>query len=86
MPVISTFYGITIMMFYAEHGVPHFHVRYAEYQLVVGISPIVVLAGKAPLRVVSLVTEWAGLHQRELLDNWERCRGGQTPSRVAPLE
>jgi hypothetical protein len=29
MPVISTFFGIVIRMFYREHGVPHFH---AEYQ------------------------------------------------------
>ena len=29
MPVISTFFGIVIRMFYREHGVAHFH---AEYQ------------------------------------------------------
>jgi hypothetical protein len=29
MPVISTFFGIVIRMFYREHGLPHFH---AEYQ------------------------------------------------------
>jgi len=29
MPVISTFFGIVIRMFYQEHGVGHFH---AEYQ------------------------------------------------------
>jgi len=86
MPVISTFYGIAIMMFYAEHGVPHFHVRYAEHQLVMGIDPIQVLAGEAPTRVVSMVTEWAELHRQELLSNWERCRDGQPPTRVAPLE
>jgi len=29
MPVIATFFGIVIRMFYREHGVIHFH---AEYQ------------------------------------------------------
>jgi hypothetical protein len=29
MPIISTFYGIVIRMFYQEHGPPHFH---AEHQ------------------------------------------------------
>lgn len=29
MPVISTFFGIVIRMFYRDHGIPHFH---AEYQ------------------------------------------------------
>jgi hypothetical protein len=27
MPVISTFFGIVIRMFYREHGLPHFHAR-----------------------------------------------------------
>lgn len=29
MPVISSFFGIIIRMYYQEHGIPHFH---AEYQ------------------------------------------------------
>jgi len=29
MPRISEFYGIAIAMYYAEHGVPHFHALYA---------------------------------------------------------
>ena len=29
MPVVSTFFGIVVRMFYLEHGVAHFH---AEYQ------------------------------------------------------
>ena len=29
MPVISTFFGIVIRMFYREHGLPYFH---AEFQ------------------------------------------------------
>jgi len=86
MPVISTFYGIAIMMFYAEHGIPHFHAKYAEYQLVVGINPIEVIAGHAPARVISMVLEWAALHQQELMANWECCRAGRRPVRVAPLE
>ena len=28
VPTISRFYGITIQMFFKEHGVPHFHARY----------------------------------------------------------
>jgi Domain of unknown function (DUF4160) len=28
VPTISRFYGITIQMFFKEHGVPHFRARY----------------------------------------------------------
>jgi hypothetical protein len=30
MPRISEFYGIAIAMYYAEHGLPHFHAIYVE--------------------------------------------------------
>lgn len=83
MPTISVFYGILIRMFYNDHAPPHFHAIYNEYELVVGISPILLMAGAAPNRVRSLVVEWAAIHQAELLADWERCRQGQSP---APIE
>lgn len=67
MPVISSFYGILIRMFYNDHAPPHFHAVYGEFELAVGISPIVILEGSAPNRVRSMVLEWAALHQQELL-------------------
>jgi len=86
MPIISQFYGIAIRMFLKEHAPPHFHAVYAEYELVVGIQPITIREGQAPDRVRSMVVEWAALHQRELAENWERCRRNQAPHPVKPLE
>ena len=85
MPVISQFYGILIRMFYNDHVPPHFHAIYGEYELIVGISPITILEGKAPNRVRSMILEWTALHQ-ELSENWNRCRQGEQPSPIAPLE
>ena len=59
---------------------------YNEYELVVGVSPLQVLTGKSPNRVRSLVLEWAGAHLEELIENWNRCRAGQQPRRIEPLE
>lgn len=86
MPIISQFYGIVIRMFYADHAPPHFHAGYAEHELIVGISPIAILAGTAPPRVRSMVLEWAALHQEELLDNWRRCQVPAPPHPIIPLE
>jgi hypothetical protein len=86
MPEVSRFYGIVIKMYYNDHAPPHFHAEYGEHELVVGIVPIQVLAGEVPARVRSMVAEWAALHQRELSDNWERCRSARQPERIAPLE
>jgi hypothetical protein len=78
MPTISQFYGIIIRMYYNDHAPPHFHAEYAEWELIVGISDVSVIAGKAPNRVRAMVLEWAAQHQSELLANWERGRA-QTP-------
>ena len=86
MPEISRFYGIVIRMFYNDHVPPHFHAIYGEHELIVGISPIAILAGDAPARVRSMVLEWAALNQPSLIDDWERCRRGEVPEKIAPLE
>ena len=85
MPTIAVFYGIVIKMFYDDHGPPHFHAEYAEHELIVGISPIRVIAGSAPSRVRSLVFEWAALHQEELLVDWELASTRQRLRGIEPL-
>lgn len=86
MPTISMFYGILIKMFFDDHAPPHFHAEYAEYELVVTISPIKIIRGEAPKRVKSMVLEWTALHQEELLADWNLCKNECTPVRIEPLE
>ncbi|KMP12040.1 transcriptional regulator [Candidatus Nitromaritima sp. SCGC AAA799-C22] len=86
MPIISSFFGIIIRMFYSDHAPPHFHAAYGEHELLVEISPINILEGNAPARVRSMVLEWAAMHQTELLEDWERCQNAQTPFPIKPLE
>lgn len=86
MPTISQFYGILIRMFHRDHAPPHFHAVYGEFELLVGIQPIVILEGSAPARVRSMVLEWAAVHQTELMSDWNLARAGQTLARIAPLE
>lgn len=85
MPRISEFYGIAIAMYYAEHGVPHFHAIYAGQDASVAIETLEVLAGSLPERALRLVREWGTLHQAELEADWQRARDGQPLERIAPL-
>ena len=85
MPEICRFLGIVIGMFYSEHGVPHFHAVYGEYEVSIEIEDRVVL-GEFPPRALRLVLEWAELHRAELLENWELARQGKPLIRIAPLE
>jgi len=74
-----------IGIFYSEHGVAHFHAVYGEHEISVEIESGTV-HGEFPARALSLVLEWANLHQQELIENWELARQGQPFKRIAPLE
>ena len=85
MPEISRFLGIVITMFYREHGPPHFHASYGEYNIVVSILDGVV-SGTFPRRALRLVLEWFELHKNELKENWELAQQRKPLNRIAPLE
>jgi len=81
MPVIARFYGILIKMYFSqsEHGVPHFHAIYGEFNAVFAIESLDMLEGDLPARAHRLVREWAEQYQRELLDMWARQEFRQLP-------
>lgn len=86
MPEISRFYGIVISIFYDEHNPPHFHARYGDYSLVVGIAKLEILEGFFPARASGLVMEWANLHKEELLKDWTLAEKNQQPEKIEPLK
>lgn len=70
MPEIARFYGIIIKMYFREHGVPHFHALYGEYNGVFEIDSLVMIEGDLPNRAHKLVKEWAANYQNELKEMW----------------
>jgi hypothetical protein len=88
MPEIARFFGIVIRM-YAEadapHHQPHFHVYYQNQIAAFSIETVELIGGSLEKRQQRLVEAWAELHQRELLENWERLQSGQLPYKIAPL-
>lgn len=85
MPEISRFLGIVITMYFNDHNPPHFHVRYESFRAILGIDPIELREGRLPPRVLGLVTEWAEMHQQELLENWLMLAVEGKFRRIAPL-
>jgi hypothetical protein len=70
VPVIARFYGIAIKMYFLEHGIPHFHAIYAEFNGVFEIASLAMIEGDLPSRAQALVREWATRYQKDLLDMW----------------
>ena len=86
MPTISRFYGIIIQMYYDDHNPPHFHAIYGEHKAVIAIRDFALLYGDLPPKAIGLVTEWARLHQSELLNNWDLARARESLFEIMPLE
>ncbi len=85
MPIISTFYGIIIMMFFDDHNPPHFHVKYGEYEAIINIVDGEV-DGKLPRRVLSMVFEWLDLYKEELMENWRLIEQSKHINKIPPLK
>ena len=43
MPIVPTFLGITIRMYFGDHAPPHFHVAYQGFEALVRISELAIL-------------------------------------------
>jgi hypothetical protein len=85
VPTISRFFGISIAMYFDDHGFPHFHARDASGQAKIRIDEVEVIESAMQLRQLRLVLAWAELHQSELLENWRRARAGETLLDIEPL-
>ena len=77
MPRISEVYGIVITMYYAEHGVTHFHALYSGEDASVAIETLEVLAGSLPDRALRLFA--SGRHCTEPSSR----RTGNGPARAS---
>lgn len=85
MPIISRFFGIVIYMLWREHRPPHFHARYGDEEITVGIEDGNV-DGTMSKRALGLVQEWRELHKMDLLHEWELVEQKKALFPIKPLE
>jgi hypothetical protein len=71
MPVITRFYGIIIKMYFNEHGIPHFHALYGDYNGVFNIQTLEMIEGDLPNKAKKLIVEWAESYKDELQRMWD---------------
>ena len=85
MPEVSRFYGIVIQIYFGDHLPPHFHARYSGSTAKIDIDALAVIDGKLPSRALSLVIEWATLHQQELREAFGKAANLEPPGKIDPL-
>lgn len=88
MPVISSFYGILIKMYFGDHVPPHFHADYNEFSAQIRIEDFGIEAGFLPPKALALVVEWASIHKAELRINWNNLskNGNGSSIKIEPLK
>lgn len=88
MPVISTFYGIIISMFFEQtgkHHTPHFHASYGEYDAEINFEGDII-SGALPKNQAAYVKAWALIHSDELAANWKLAMTNEKPYKIDPLK
>jgi hypothetical protein len=84
MPIISTFFGIVIRMFYREHEPAHFHAEYQGQQGKFDLYGEVIVGNIRSKTALRLIKDSA--HHDELMANWENTKAGRPMERIAPLD
>ena len=70
MPTLHRFGAVSVRMYADDHRPPHFHVVAPDYQVLVRISDLTVLAGEARPAQIAEVIAWALEHREILALKW----------------
>jgi hypothetical protein len=82
VPVIAIVDGMRLILYFKDHGPPHFHVELAEFRAKIDIETLTVTEGGLPRNGQRKVIQWAESRREKLLSAWAACRGGQSPGRI----
>jgi hypothetical protein len=84
MPTIGHIGSLGVMMFYDDHGAPHFHVFGSDFSAKFAIADLGLLScnGRIRGRDIKAVEEWGQRHQVELRANWDLARAGRPLKRI----
>jgi len=70
MPVLQRFGAVSLRMYADDHRPPHFHIVAPDFQALVRIADLTVLAGDARPGDIAEALEWAREHQELLALKW----------------
>lgn len=70
MPAIDTIGAIKIVIYFAEHGPPHFHAIGPGFEAKIAIEDGAVIAGGLPKRQRRQVRRWALANAALLVARW----------------
>ncbi len=88
MPLISTFYGVLIYMYWMDdkrHHLPHIHAQYSGEEGIFDIESGDLIEGSLHRSKMRLVQAWIELHRDDLMADWSLAIKGESTFKIAPL-
>ena len=70
MPVLQRFGSVSVRIYADDHRPPHFHIVAADFQVLVRISDLTVIAGEARPSDLAEALAWARQQQKMLALKW----------------
>lgn len=70
MPVLQRFGSVSVRMYADDHRPPHFHIVAPDFQVLVRISDLTVVAGEARPTQIAEAMAWAQEHKETLFLKW----------------
>lgn len=70
MPVLQRFGAVSLRIYADDHRPPHFHIVSPEFQVLVRISDLSVIAGEARAADLAEALAWAREHKEFLALKW----------------
>jgi hypothetical protein len=70
MPTLQRFGAVSVRIYADDHRPPHFHIVAPDFQVLVRISDLRVIAGDARPAQIAEVLSWARAHRERLALTW----------------
>jgi Domain of unknown function (DUF4160) len=70
MPTLRRFGAVSVRMYADDHRPPHFHIVAPDFQVLVRISDLTVIAGDARPAQIAEVIAWAQARRESLVLKW----------------
>lgn len=86
MPIISSFFGILIKMYFGDHNPPHFHAEYQGERATFDFKGKLLAGRISSPTACKLIKKWAVAHELELKLNWKCIEKGKALNRIEPLD
>jgi hypothetical protein len=77
MPCVKRLGRLLIYIYYQDHAPPHFHARFQGRGASITIMDLTVIGSNLAPGTLRRVLDWAGHHQRALLNRWDLASRGE---------